>query len=43
MSKYLVMDDRMEVSNNSFEKKPVNFVQGVGCELGMARTEFLAA
>jgi sulfatase maturation enzyme AslB (radical SAM superfamily) len=43
MSKYLIMDDKMEVSNNSFEKKPVNFVQGVGCQLGMARTEFISA
>jgi sulfatase maturation enzyme AslB (radical SAM superfamily) len=43
MSKYIVMDDRMQVSNNSFEKKPVNFRHGFGCELGQARTEFLAA
>lgn len=42
LSKYIVMDDRMQVSNNSFEKRSVNFTPGVGCELGMARTEFLA-
>lgn len=43
MSKYIVMDDRMQVSNNSFEKRSVNFALSTGCELGMARTEFLAA
>jgi MoaA/NifB/PqqE/SkfB family radical SAM enzyme len=43
MSKYLVMDDRMAVTNNSFEQKPVNFTHETGCTLGMARTEFLAA
>ena len=43
MSKYLVLDDRMQVSNNSFEKKPVNFTHERGCEIGHARTEFLAA
>jgi len=40
-SKYLVMDDKMQVSNNSFDKKSVNFNHTTGCELGMARTEFL--
>lgn len=43
MSKYIVMDDKMQVSNNSFEKRSVNFNHETGCELGMARTEFLAA
>lgn len=43
MSKYIVMDDRMQVSNNSFEKKSVEFNHETGCTLGMARTEFLAA
>lgn len=43
MSKYIVMDDRMQVSNNSFEKRSVNFNHETGCEIGMARTEFLAA
>ncbi len=43
MSKYIVMDDRMQVSNNSFEKKSVDFTHEHGCTLGMARTEFLAA
>lgn len=41
MSKYIVMDDRMQVSNNSFEKKSVNFNHEIGCQLGMARTEFI--
>lgn len=41
-SKYLMLDDRMEVTNNSFEKKPVHFTHENGCTLGMARTEFLA-
>jgi MoaA/NifB/PqqE/SkfB family radical SAM enzyme len=41
-SKYLVLDDDMIVSNNSFERKNVNWVAGEGCTLGMARTEFLA-
>lgn len=43
MSKYLVLDDRMQVFNNSFEKRAVNFNHATGCELGHARTEFLAA
>jgi sulfatase maturation enzyme AslB (radical SAM superfamily) len=43
MSKYIILDDKMQVSNNSFEKKSVNFNHSTGCELGMARTEFLAA
>lgn len=43
MSKYIIMDDKMQVSNNSFEKKSVGFVHGKGCTLGMARTEFMAA
>ena len=43
MSKYIVMDDKMQVSNNSFEKKSVDFNHETGCTLGMARTEFLAA
>lgn len=41
MSKYVIMDDRMGVYNNSFEKKHVNYVPGVGCELGMARMKFM--
>lgn len=43
MSKYLILDDAMQVSNNSFEKRSVNFNHATGCELGMARTEFLPA
>ncbi len=42
-SKYLVLNDKMQVSNNSFERKNVGWVHGVGCTLGMARTEFMAA
>ena len=42
MSKYLVLDDRMHVSNNSFEKKYVAFNHITGCQTGQARTEFLA-
>jgi hypothetical protein len=42
-SKYLIMDDRMEVTNNSFEKRSVNFNHETGCTIGQARTEFLAA
>lgn len=41
-SKYLIMDDGMRVSNNSFEKRPVMFSHESGCELGHARTEFPA-
>lgn len=43
MSKYLVMDDRMQVSNNSFEKIPVPFNHETGCEPGHARVKFMAA
>ena len=41
MSKYLILDDKMQLCNNSFEKHPVNFTPGVGCELGMARMNFI--
>lgn len=40
MSKYLVMNDKMELSNNSFEKRPVGFTPGIGCTLGQARMNF---
>lgn len=43
MSKYLVMDDRMQVSNNSFEKHHVPFTHETGCEPGHARTVFMEA
>ena len=36
MSKYLIMDDRMSLYNNSFEMKPVGFTPGIGVELGKA-------
>jgi MoaA/NifB/PqqE/SkfB family radical SAM enzyme len=42
-SKYLILDDSMRLTNNSFEKKTVKYVQGIGCELGHARMEFMAA
>lgn len=41
MSKYLILNDDMVLCNNSFEKKTVNYVPGVGCELGMARMKFM--
>lgn len=40
MSKYLILNDRMELSNNSFEKRPVGFTPGIGCTLGQARMNF---
>lgn len=43
MSKYLIMDDKMQVSNNSFEKHHVPFNHETGCEPGHARTNFMAA
>lgn len=39
-SKYLLLNDRMEMFNNSFERKPVPFTHEVGCELGHSRTIF---
>lgn len=39
-SKYLLLNDRLEVFNNSFEMKPVPYSAESGCELGHARMEF---
>ena len=39
-SKYLLLNDRLDVFNNSFERKPVPYTTENGCELGFARTEF---
>ncbi len=36
MSKYLIMDDKMQLFNNSFEMKPVSFNPVDGVELGKA-------
>lgn len=41
MSKYLILNDAMELCNNSFEKRPVKWFPGIGCELGMARMKFM--
>jgi MoaA/NifB/PqqE/SkfB family radical SAM enzyme len=41
MSKYLILNDAMELCNNSFEKKHVNYSPETGCELGMARMKFM--
>ena len=41
VSKYLILDDRMGVYNNSFEKVSVNFNPSTGCEIGKVRTEFI--
>jgi len=39
-SKYLVLNDKMEVFNNSFSRKIVPFNHQDGCALGFARTDF---
>lgn len=41
MSKYIIMDDKMGVYNNSFEKRHVKFNHEMGCELGTARMKFM--
>jgi MoaA/NifB/PqqE/SkfB family radical SAM enzyme len=39
-SKYLLLNDKLEWFNNSFDKKPVPFTVENGCELGYARSNF---
>jgi MoaA/NifB/PqqE/SkfB family radical SAM enzyme len=39
-SKYILLNDSLDVFNNSFEMKPVPFTPGIGCELGHSRTKF---
>jgi MoaA/NifB/PqqE/SkfB family radical SAM enzyme len=39
-SKYLLLNDKMEMFNNSFEMKPVPFTLDKGCELGHSRSDF---
>ena len=39
-SKYLLLNDNLDLFNNSFERKPVPFNHVDGCSLGHARTEF---
>ena len=41
-SKYLLLNDSLDLFNNSFERKPVPFNHADGCALGFARTDFSA-
>lgn len=41
VSKYLILDDKMGVYNNSFDKVPVNYDPITGCEVGKVRTHFI--